>query len=115
MKPVQGPEDLILPNVAPLAHPVLRVLEKIADNQAEIRFDRREHTHHPAPPADLQVQTLLPVGRGDLLPVDLGKVMERERVLESLLKTADSFGESLLAVLDESCRRSAGGLLVRSA
>jgi len=32
--------------------------------------------------ADLQIRLLLPIDGGDLLPVDLREVMERERVLD---------------------------------
>jgi len=50
VKTPQGPQDLILSDVAPLAHPVLGVLEEVADDQAEVRFNRKEHSYDPAPP-----------------------------------------------------------------
>ena len=112
IKPVQGSKDLVLPDVATFAPPVLRVFDEIADRQADIRFDRREHAHNPAPPADLHVQPLLAVGRGDPLLVDLGEVVERERVLEALFQAADRIGEPFPVVFDEGCGRPSGAFLI---
>jgi hypothetical protein len=81
MEFIQRPEDLVLPDVAAFAPPVLRVLDEIADRKADIGRDRREHAHNPAAPADLHVQLLLAVDQGDPLLVDLGEVVKRERVL----------------------------------
>jgi hypothetical protein len=39
MEPVQGSEDLILPDVAPLVLPVFRVFDEIADRQSEAARD----------------------------------------------------------------------------
>ena len=69
MEPVQRSEDFVLPDVAPLVLPILRVLDEIADRQSEVARDRGEHADHPAPPADLHVQPLLTVGRRDPLLV----------------------------------------------
>jgi hypothetical protein len=89
MEPVQGPEGFVLPDIAAFTPPVLRVFDEIADRQPDIGFDGREHAHHPASAADLHVQPLLPVGRGDPLLVDLREVIERERVLEALFQATD--------------------------
>ncbi len=113
MEPVQRSEDFVLSDVAPLVLPVLRVLDEIADRQSEVARDRGEHSDHPAPPADLHVQPLLPVGRGDPLLVDLREVIERERVLEPLFQTARGLGESLPVIVDESGGRPFGALFIR--
>ena len=102
MKPVQGPEHLVLPDIAAFARPVLRVFDEIAEGQPDIAFDRREHTDHPAAASDLHIQPLLTVGRGDQILVDLGEVVERERVFEALFEAADRLGEALLVVVDKS-------------
>jgi hypothetical protein len=113
MEPVQRSEDFVLPDVAPLILPVLRVLDEIADRQPDIAFDRGEHSDHPASPADLHVQPLLPVGRGDAFLIDLREVIERERVLEALFQAADRVGESLPVIVDESGGRPFGALFIR--
>ena len=113
MEPVQGSKDLVLPDVAAFTRPVLRVFDEIADRQPDVALDRGEDADHPAPPADLHVQPLLAVGRGDPLLVDLREVVERERVLEALFQAADGLGEPLLVVVDESGSSSPGALLVR--
>ena len=71
MEPIQGPQGLILSDMAAFTPLVLRVFDEIADRQPDIGFDGREDAHHPAPPANLHVQPLLPVGRGDAFLVDL--------------------------------------------
>jgi hypothetical protein len=109
VKPVQRTKDLVLPNIAPLTRPVLGVLDEIADRQPDVRFNRREHADHPAASADLHVQPLLAVGRGDPLLIDLGEVIERERVLQPFFQATDGLGETLLVVVDQrrSCPPSA--------
>ena len=113
MEPVQRSEDFVVPDVAPLVLPVLRVLDEIADGQSEVARDRGEHADHPAPPADLHVQPLLPVGRGDAFLVDFWEVIERERVLEPLFQTARGLGESLPVIIDESGGRPFGDFFIR--
>jgi len=113
MEPVQRSEDFVLPDVASLVLPVLRVLDEIADRRSEVARDRGEHADHPASPADLHVQPLLPVGRGDAFLVDLRKVIERERVLEPLFQAADRVWESLPVIVDESGGRPFNALFIR--
>ena len=113
MKPVQGPKDLVLPDITAFTRPVFRVLDEVTDRQPDAALDRRGHPNHPAPPADLPVQPLLAVGRGDALLIDLGEVVERERVLEPLFETADGLGEALFVFVDENGSSSSGALLVR--
>jgi hypothetical protein len=113
MEPVQGPEDLVLPDVAPLVLPVLRVFDKITYRQSKVARDRREHPDHPAPPTDLEVQPLLAIGRRDPFLVDLREVIERKRVLEALFQATDRIVESLPIVVDESGRRPPGVLFIR--
>jgi hypothetical protein len=79
MNPVQGPKILVLPELGPLTPPVLRVFGQIADRQPDNGLDQWERSTHPAPPADLHVQPLLPVGREDFLLIDPREVIERER------------------------------------
>lgn len=67
MKPVQGPEDFVLPDVAAFAPPVLRVFDEVADRQSDIGFERGEHADHATTATDLHVQPLLAVGRGNPL------------------------------------------------
>ena len=69
--------------------------------------------YHPAPPANLHVQPLLPVGRRDSLLVDLREVIERERVLEALFEAADRLGKALPVIIDESSGRPPGALFIR--
>ena len=114
MEPVQRPEDLVLTDIAAFTRPVLRVFDEKADRRPDVAFDRGEHSHHPASAADLHVQPLLPVGRGDPLLVDLRKVIERERVLEALFQAADRLGESLAVIVDESGGRPPGAFCVLS-
>ena len=113
MEPVQGPEGLVLPDIAAFTPPVLRVFDEIADRQPDIGFDGRERAHHPAPPANLHVQPLLSVGRGDPLLIDLREVIERERVLEALFQATDRVGESLPVIVAESGGRPPGALFIR--
>jgi hypothetical protein len=56
MEPIQGTKGLVLPDIAALTSPVLRVFDKVADRKPEITLDRGEHAHHPASAADLHVQ-----------------------------------------------------------
>ena len=112
MEPIQGTKGLVLPDIAAFTPPVLRVFDKVADRKPEITLDRGEHAHHPAPPADLHVQPLLPVGRRDPLLIDLREVMERERVLEALFQAMDRVGESLPVIVDESGGRPPGALFI---
>jgi hypothetical protein len=95
MEPIQGTKGLILPDIAALTSPVLRVFDKVADRQPDVAFDRGEHADHPAPPADLHVQPLLPVGRRDPLLIDFQEVIERKRVLEAFFQEAGRVRESL--------------------
>jgi hypothetical protein len=111
MEPVQGSTDLILPDMAPFILPVLRVFDEIADRQSDVALDRGEHSDHPTLPPDLQVQTFLPVGRGDPILVDLREVMEREQVLEALFQAANRLGEALPVIVVKSGGRPPGALL----
>jgi hypothetical protein len=112
VKPAQASQDLVVPDIAPFVCPVLSIFHKIADREPDIGFDRGEHADDAAAPADLHVQPLLAVGRGDPLLVDLGEVVERERVLEPLFQATDRLGEPLLVVLDQSGGRPASALLI---
>lgn len=95
------------------AVPVLGVFDEVEDGQSDLALDRREDAHYPAPRADLSVQPLLAVGRGDPLLVDLWEVAEQERVHEVLFQATDGRGESLLIVVDEHGSSSPGTPLVR--
>jgi hypothetical protein len=101
MELIKRPEDLVLADVAEVASPILRVFDEITDRQADIGFDLRKDAHNPDPPADLHIQPLLAVGRGDPLLVDFGEVVKRERVLKALFQASDRLGEPLPEVLDE--------------
>ena len=113
MEPIQGTKGLVLPDIATLTPPVLRVFDKVADRKPEIALDRGEHTHHPASAADLHVQPLLPIGRGDPLLVDFREVIERERVLEALFQAAHGLWESLPVIVEEGGSRPPGALFIR--
>lgn len=73
MEPIRGPEDLVLPDIAPPILPVLRVFDEIADGQPDVAFNRGERPEHPTPAEDLHVQWFLPIGRGDPFLIDSGK------------------------------------------
>ena len=113
MEPVQGVKELVLADVAAFTRPVLGVFDEIADRQPDVALDRGEDADHPAPPANLHVQPLMAVGRGDPLLVDLREVKERQRVFEAFFQTTDGLGEPLFVVVDERGSRRPGALLVR--
>ena len=113
MKLFQGSDDFVLPDITSFAAPVLRILDQVADRQPHIGFDRWEHPDHPASPADLHVQPLLSVRRGDSLLVDLGKIEKRERVVQSLFQTPDRLGKALFVVVDQSGRGPTGTFFIR--
>ena len=113
MEPVQGSEHIVFPYVAAFGFPVFRVLDEPTDGQPDVALDLGKHPDHPAPAADLQVQPLQPVGRGDSLLIDRREVTKRERALEALFQAADPLGETVPLVIDESCGRSPGALFVR--
>ncbi len=113
MKPIQGSEGLVLSDIAAFGLPVFRVLDQITDRQPQIALNRGEHPDHPAPPPDLHVQPFLPVGRGDPLLINLGEVVEREGVIETLFQAANRLGEPLLVVVYKGRSRPPGALFIR--
>jgi len=72
----------------------------------------RKNADHVASPADLPVQPIYPVRRGDFLLVNLGKRIERERVLKPFFQASDRLGEPLLVVLDQSGSRTVSALFI---
>jgi hypothetical protein len=74
----------------------------------EVAFDRGKDTNHLTPLANFHVQPLLAFSRGEPLYVDLGEVIERERVLEALFQAVDRVGEALLVFINQGGGRPAG-------
>ena len=85
MKLFQGFDDLVLSNVASLPAPVLRIFDQGADRKSDIGLDGWKNADDPASPADLAIQPLLAVGRGDPFLVDVREIIEREGVVQTLL------------------------------
>ena len=113
IEPVQEPDNFILSDITALSLPALRLFDEMADCQMDLVFDRGEHPDHPAPSANLHVQPLFAVGRGDPIIIDFREVIEGERVGEALLPEANRLGESLPVIVNESGGLIPSALLIR--